>query len=159
MPDEAEKAAMARLAVEIGRQDLKDCTLLFHPETLFRWHRELVRVKFDGSTCRKPGRPSTWRVLWDTVERFAKDNPTWGSARIQGQLQALGFGVSEPSVRRIMRRLGFNPKPEPNKRWSDFLERHKASIVATDFFTYEAWTPQGLKSLFVLFFIQPPVPG
>jgi hypothetical protein len=42
LPEEAEKAAFARLAQEIGRPDLADRALLFHPETLFRWHRELI---------------------------------------------------------------------------------------------------------------------
>ena len=67
---------------------------------------------------------------------------------------ALGYKVSRPSVRRLMRRLGLNPDPLSGKRWSDFLARNAAAIVATDFFTYEAWTPLGPKSVYALFFIQ-----
>ena len=63
LADERERAAFARLAVEIGRPDLDGRTLLFHPETLFRWHRELIAKKFDGSAQRGPGRPSPWHVL------------------------------------------------------------------------------------------------
>jgi putative transposase len=154
LPDEVEKAAFGRLATEIGRPDLKDSSLIFHLETLFRWHKELVAKKFDGSEKRGPGRPSPWRILHTVVEKIASENPGWGAPRMHGQLQELGFRISEPSVRRLMRKLGLNPDPKPGKRWSDFLERHKAAIVATDFFSYEAWTPAGLQTLYCLFFIQ-----
>ena len=154
LPGEAEKAAFGRLAHEIGRPDLATRVLLFHPETLFRWYRELIAEKFDGSKRRGPGRPSPWRILSSTVQRMAADNPTWGSLRIHGQLMALGYGVSEPSVRRLMRRLGLNPDPLPSRRWSDFLQRNKSAIVAADFFTYEAWTPKGPRTLYALFFLQ-----
>jgi len=53
-----------------------------------------------------------------------------------------------------MRRWGLDPDPAPGKRWSDFLARNAAAIVATDFFTYEAWTPVGPRTLYALFFIQ-----
>ena len=154
VPDQIERAAFGRLAEEVGRPDLKDRALAFHPETFFRWHRELVAKKFDGSERRGPGRPSPWRILWSKVERMGSENPDWGAPRIHGQLQALGYTISESSVRRLMRRLGLNPDPKPTLLWSDFLERHKAAIVATDFFTYEAWTPHGLRTLYCLFFIQ-----
>ena len=154
VPNEAERAAFARLAAEIGRPDLEAHVSLFHPETLFRWHRAMISAKFDGSAKRGPGRPSPWRILNTTVQRMALDNPTWGASRIHGHLQALGYGVSRPSVRRIMRRWGLDPDPAPGKRWSDFLARNAAAIVATDFFTYEAWTPVGPRTLYALFFIQ-----
>lgn len=53
-----------------------------------------------------------------------------------------------------MRKLGLNPDPKPDRRWSDFLAQNSAAIVASDFFTYEAWSPTGLKTLYALFFIQ-----
>jgi len=154
LPNETEKAALGRLADEIGRPDLKDRNLIFNLETFFRWHKELVAKKFDGSKQRGPGRPSPWRILRLAVENMASENPTWGASRMHGQLKTLGYTISEPSVRRLMRRLGLNPDQRPGRRWSDFLEHHKAAIVATDFFSYEAWTPAGLQTLYCLFFIQ-----
>ena len=106
IPNEAERAAFARLASEIGRPDLEAHLSLFHPETLFRWHKSLVSAKFDGSAKRQPGRPSPWAVLNSIVQRMAADNSTWGASRIHGHLKALGYGVSRPTVRRIMRRMG-----------------------------------------------------
>lgn len=98
VPDEAERAAFARLAVEIGRPDLEAHVSLFHPETLLRWHRDLVKAKFDGSTKRHPGRLSPWKMLQSIIQRMAADNPTLGASRIHGQLKALGYGISRPSV-------------------------------------------------------------
>ncbi len=111
-------------------------------------------AKFDGSSKRGPGRPSPWRGLQSAVQRLASENPDWGSHRLHGQLLALGYVVSEPSVRRLMRRLGFRPDPQSGSRWSDFLDQNKAAIVAADFFTYEAWAPQGPRTLYALFFLQ-----
>src|SRR5258708_38985460 len=64
LPDEAEKAAFALLAKEIGRPSLAGRMNLFHPETLFRWHPKMIAAKFDGSAKRGPGRRPRWgRIL------------------------------------------------------------------------------------------------
>src|SRR5262249_15014332 len=38
--------------------------------------------------------------------------------------------------------------------WKEFLDRHWAQIVASDFFTIEVWTPTGLKRFVILFFME-----
>ena len=38
--------------------------------------------------------------------------------------------------------------------WSEFIERHQDVITACDFSTAEVFTPQGLISYYVLFFIK-----
>ena len=48
VPNQAERAAFARLAAEIGRPDLEAHVSLFHPETLFRWHRAMISAKLDA---------------------------------------------------------------------------------------------------------------
>jgi putative transposase len=154
LPEQAEKTALGRLATEIGRPDLEGRELLFHPETLFRWHRELVCQKYDGSMQRGPGRPSAWGHLSAKVLSLAQENPGWGAPRIHGQLMHLGYHASEPTIWRLMRRLGLDPNPPKNRRWSDFLARHQAAIVATDFFTIHTVTAQGLRTFYALFFIQ-----
>src|SRR4029450_9893257 len=57
------------------------------PETILRWYRQLVAKKYDGSTKRRPGRPSTAPDLAALVARLANENPTWGYTRIRGGLQ------------------------------------------------------------------------
>jgi hypothetical protein len=57
------------------------------PDTILRWHRELVAKKWDHSDKRKAvGRPRIRQVIVDSILRFARENPTWGYVRIQGAL-------------------------------------------------------------------------
>ena len=70
----------------IGRKALMEVTTIVTPDTILRWHRELVAQKWDHSERRKkkPGRPRVRQVIVDLVLRFAKENPSWGFDRIQG---------------------------------------------------------------------------
>jgi hypothetical protein len=73
---------------------------LFTPDTLRRWHRELVRQKWDRPNRINPKRAiplQTQLLVW----RMAKENPTWGYRRIQGELQKLGIEISATRIRRI----------------------------------------------------------
>ena len=79
-----------RLAVKgkvLGRKQLAQVGTLFTPDTILRWHRQLVAQKWDYSDRKekKPGRPRIRQVIVDLVVRFAKDNPTWGFGRISTQ--------------------------------------------------------------------------
>src|SRR5208337_4968248 len=48
------------------------------PATLLAWHRRLVARKWDYSSRRGPGRPSTAAAIRKLVIRMAIENPTWG---------------------------------------------------------------------------------
>jgi len=73
------------------------------PDTLLRWHRQLVRRRWTSSQ-RRPGRPETEIDLRQLVLRLARENPNWGYRRIQGELVGLGIGIAPSTVWRIMRR-------------------------------------------------------
>jgi hypothetical protein len=52
-----------RLAVKgkiLGRQRLQEVGTLFTPDTILRWHRQLVAKKWDTSENRKPDRLRRW---------------------------------------------------------------------------------------------------
>jgi hypothetical protein len=71
-----------RLAVKgkiVGRKQLAQVGTLFTPDTILRWHRQLVAKKWDYSNRKeqKPGRPRTRQVIVDLTLQFAKENPTW----------------------------------------------------------------------------------
>jgi putative transposase len=66
----------------VGRRSaagLRNVLLLFQPETVLKWHRDLVRRKWTYRTRAKPrGRPRTKREIEALVVRFAQENTDWG---------------------------------------------------------------------------------
>ncbi len=126
-------------------------SLLVTPQTLLRWHRELVRKKW---TYRKKaiGRPPLDPAIKDLIVRLGRENPGWGCVRIQGELRKLGIRIGATTIRTILRRAGLPPAPrQGGPSWSAFLRAQARGILATDFFTVEtAW----LRTLYVLFAIE-----
>src|SRR6266545_5030931 len=76
---------------------------LVSPQTLLRWHRELVRRKW-SYRHRSPGRPPLDPVMRELVLRLARENPRWGCVRIQGELRKLGVRVGATTIRSVLRR-------------------------------------------------------
>jgi hypothetical protein len=120
------------------------------PQTLLRWHRELVARKWTYRR-RVPGRPPLDPALRELVLRLARENSRWGCVRIQGELRKLGIRVGATTIRSILRRSGFGPAPRRGLSWREFLRAQAQGIMACDFFTVEtAW----LRTLYVLFFVE-----
>jgi putative transposase len=94
IPTLSEKAALSACAVKVGRKALKEVLTLFTPDTLFRWHREAVKQKWDYSKKRGPGRPLTKTEIERLILRLAKDNPTWGLTRLRDVLFEQGHRVA-----------------------------------------------------------------
>jgi putative transposase len=95
--DRAYLAALARL-LPWGRRH----ELVVTPQTLLRWHRELIRRKW-AQPQPGPGRPPTDGRVRELVLRFARENPRWGYPRIAGELLKLGLRVSPSTVRGSVR--------------------------------------------------------
>ena len=97
--DWADRALLAGLARLLSRPSWN--RLFVRPETLLRWHRDLVRRRWYYPHRR--GRPSTSSELRTHVLRLSRENPTWGYRRIHGELCRLGYrllaGVPRPSGR------------------------------------------------------------
>jgi putative transposase len=125
--------------------------LLVTPQTLLRWHRELVRRRWTYSR-RGPGRPSIDAETRELVLRLARENPRWAYQRISGELNKLGLSVSPSTVRRLLARACLGPAPRRSgPSWREFLRAQAASIVACDFFTVET---AFLRRYYLLFFME-----
>jgi putative transposase len=103
--DRALLAALARLLPPRRRHGL-----MVRPQTLVRWHRELVRRKWTQPR-RTAGRPPVDRRVRELVLRLARENPRWGYPRIAGELLKLGLPVSPSTVRRILLASRLGPAP------------------------------------------------
>jgi putative transposase len=145
-------AALARLTAG-PRHQLDQYLLLFTPDTILRWHRELVRRKWTYRRMKRGGRPAIPAEEDALVLRLARENPRWGHRRIQGELAKLGHAVSASAVRAMLRRHRLPPAPQRRRAttWRGFIARHKDQLLACDFFTVETLF---LKTVHVLFFIE-----
>src|ERR1035438_336812 len=105
-----------RLAVKgkvLGRTLLNEIGTLFTPDTILRWHRELVAQKWDHSDKRRTvGRPATPQEVVDRILQLARENPTWGYDRIADALANIGHQVSDQTVGNILKAHGIEPAPE-----------------------------------------------
>ncbi|MBF6557922.1 MAG: transposase [Acidimicrobiales bacterium] len=145
-PDRAVLAGLSRM-LSIARRG----RFFVQPETLLRWHRELVRRKWTYSH-RRPGRPAIPAGTVSLVLRLAKENPTWGYRRIHGELATMGVRLAPASVWAILRRHGIEPSPcRSGPTWTEFLRTQAATMLACDFFTVDTVL---LRRLYVLFFIE-----
>ncbi len=107
-----------RLAVKakvLGRKTLEQVATIVTPDTLLRWHRRLIAEKWDYSDRRetkKPGRPPVSEEITELVLKMARENPTWGYDRIEGELANLGHQVSDRTVGNILKAHGIEPAPK-----------------------------------------------
>ena len=122
------------------------------PATLLRWHRDLVARKWDYTSQRRPGRPSTGTAVKALIIRMARENPAWGHRRIQGELARLGHAIAASTVWEILHAAGIEPAPRRAwPTWREFLAGQAHAIIACDFLVVETVL---LKRLHVLVFIE-----
>ena len=123
------------------------------PETLLRWHRDLVRRKWALFRRRRgAGRPPIALELRDLILRLAHENPAWGYQRIRGELLKLGHAVAATTVQTVLRRHRVPPAPRrAGLAWPAFLRAHAAGLLACDFFCVETVR---LQTLYALFFLE-----
>jgi hypothetical protein len=72
-----------RLAVKgkiLGRRLLAEIGTIFTPDTILRWHRELIAKKSDYNARQSgAGRPAVAKEVVELVVRMASENPTWAT--------------------------------------------------------------------------------
>ena len=150
-----ERAKLAVLGLAMGRELLKENAVIVEPETILRWHRRLVALKWTYKAKANPNRVGLMKTIKALAVKFAIENPSWGYDRIQGTLKNIGHVVCANTVKSALKHAGIDPAPQRGRRtpWSTFIKAHAASIAATDFFTTEVWTAKGLVTHYTLFVI------
>src|SRR5205823_9783970 len=113
-------------------------SFLVSPQTLLRWHRELVRRRWHVRRMSPGGRPPIADEARELILRMARENPKWGCLRIRGELAKLGVRVSATAIRTVLRTNGLGPAPRrEGPTWSESLRSQARGILALDFFTVE----------------------
>ena len=131
-----DRALVAALLHRLPRNVLKRLHLVVRPDTVLRWHRDVVaRRRARRSRPRRPGRPRTVRSIRVLVLRLVRENPGWGYRRVHGELLVLGVKVAASTVWEILRDAGIGPAPERSSTtWAGFLRSQAEGLLACDFF-------------------------
>src|ERR1019366_4581762 len=127
----ADRALLATLLGVIPKARRQGLWLLVTPDTIVRWHRDIVRRRWAArSMPGRTGRPATRRTIKALVLRLARENPEWGYRRIHGELAGLGVKVAASTVWEILKNAGIDPRradpglpgrsscaPRPRRSW------------------------------------------
>jgi putative transposase len=77
----ADRALLATLVSVIPKGRRQGLRLLVTPDTILRWHRDIVRRRWAARSRRgKTGRPATRQSIGALVLRLARENPGWVTA-------------------------------------------------------------------------------
>jgi putative transposase len=131
----SDRVFMAALLHRLPLEALRRIRLVVRPDTVLRWHRDLVARRHAArSRPKHPGRPRTVRSIRLLILRLARENPGWGYRRIHGELLVLGVTVAASTVWEILKEAGIDPAPERAAgTWADFLRSQADALLACDF--------------------------
>ena len=124
----ADRAFLAAASRLLGREWWS--SFLVAPDTLSRWHRQLLSRRRRPPT-RRPGRPPLDPGIKALVRRLGRENPRWGYLRIRGELLKLSLDVSGTTIASVLRRGGLGPAPRRiGPTWAQFLRLQAYAVIA-----------------------------
>ena len=124
----ADRAWLALLH-PLPRPSLYSLRLLVRPDTILRWHRDLLARRHAAAS-----RPRTVRSIRALVLRLVAENPSWGYRRVHSELLTLGVKVAASTVWEIPREAGIDPTPDrAATTWTQFLRSQAEALLAADF--------------------------
>jgi len=108
----ADRALLAALLSVIPKARRQGLRLLLTPDTILRWHRDVVRRRWSARSKRgRTGRLATRQNVKALVLRLARENPEWGYRRIHGELAGLGVKIAASTAWEILNKAGMDPAP------------------------------------------------
>ena len=114
----ADRALLATLVRVIPRARRQGLRLLVTPDTIVRWHRDILRQRWAARSMRgKSGRPATRRNIKALILRLARENPSWGYRRIHGELAGLGVKVAASTAWEILKNAGIDPRAAADRAY------------------------------------------
>jgi putative transposase len=108
----ADRAFLSALLHHLPRPTLRSLHLIISPDTLLRWHRNLLRHHHTRiSHPQRPGRPPTIRSIRSLVLRLARDNPSWVTDASTASSRLWESPSPLPRSGRYSRSTASNPRP------------------------------------------------
>ncbi len=106
-----QRRRLAAKGKRLGRQTLNRVATIVTPDTILRWHRRLIALKWTYE-AKRVGRPGLMKAIAALIVRMAQGNPGWGYCRIQGELKQLGHRVAPSTIARVLKDNGIQPAPD-----------------------------------------------
>ncbi|WP_066374648.1 integrase core domain-containing protein [Herbidospora mongoliensis] len=130
-----DRVFLAALLAPLPRDVLRRLRLLIRPDTVVRWHHDLMKRRHARAcTPKRRGRPPPVRSIRVLVLRLVRENPSWGYRRVHGELATLGISVAPSTIWEILKQEGIDPAPErASTTWADFLRSQAEALLACDF--------------------------
>ncbi len=143
----SERERLLKLGKALGRA-IEELSTIVSPATFYRWVRD---EKDAGGTRNPKGGRRKPREVRGLVLQIARTT-NCGYTRIIGELRKLGIRkLSRQTVRRILKEEGIEPGPNRSSdSWTKFVERHKETLWACDFFSVRTVTARGIRQMYVL---------
>jgi hypothetical protein len=125
----ADRAFLGAAALALSRHRWK--SFLVGPDTLRRWHRDLVGRR-RGRGSRPPGHPPLDPSIKHLILRLGRENPRWGYLRIRGELLKLSIDVSATTIATVLRQSGLGPAPRRiGPTWTQFLRLQAHAVLSS----------------------------
>jgi len=100
--ERADRALLAALLGTLPRRTLRRLQLIMSPDTVLRWHRDLLNRRHAArSRPKRPGRPRTVASIRRLVLRLARENGTWGYRRVRREALIDRVGVRDLRLRPV----------------------------------------------------------
>jgi len=126
----ADRAFLAAAARVLTRDRWR--SFLVRPDTLARWHQDLLRRRRRGRS-RRPGRPPLDLSIKSLILRLGRENPRWGYLRNRGELLKLGIDVSATTIATVLRQGGLGPAPRRiGPTWTQFLRAQAYGLLSSE---------------------------
>lgn len=148
-----ERQRLIKFGLPLGAA-IREVITIVHYRTFQRWVAKANDSASPRNKSNKIGRPRTPESLREPVVKIAKETG-WGAGRICGELKKLGFGrISRSTVLNILKEHNLDPalRRGPGS-WYDFIQRHRQTLAACDFFTKKIMTTHGIVEMYLLVFI------
>jgi len=122
----------------------RDSLIIVQTETFLRWRCDgwSALWRYRARSRWRGGRPRVSREVRQLIVRMAHENFLWGAPRIHGELQMLGFSVSQATV------SGYMParSRRPRQSWLTFLRNQAMAFGHREYYEERSRGDGGLRS-------------